>query len=263
MLHEFSEYEDEYIISNYKNMTMKEIALNLNLTDSQIRHRIQRHLKISPSKRKKHFFNIDLFKNESPDKYYVIGLICADGNLYNGKNRRHKVSISLHSDDRDLLVQINKKLCDTNIVYDRKTTKMSELVVYSPDIYNILTSFGIAENKSLNLKFPTIPKKYLKDFIRGYFDGDGSLSVSKNGNYEKLTIQFLGTDEFLTSLAKVMDDKFGFGIKNVNDTKTNIKCLRYFTKQAREILSWLYDTNNLKLDRKYIKFKNYMDKFND
>lgn len=42
-----------------------------------------------------------------------------------------------------------------------------------------------------------------------------------------------------------------------------ILSLRYFTKQARMILEWLYDTESLKLERKYLKFKDYMNEFND
>lgn len=78
-----------------------------------------------------------------------------------------------------------------------------------------------------------------------------------------MTIQFLGTEKFLNCLNKKINNIFGFGLKNICDTKTKIKSLRYFTKQARTILSWLYDTNSLKLDRKYSRFKNYMGKFND
>lgn len=265
MAHIFSEYEDDFIIENYSKMTNVEIAKCLNLTDAQIRHRIYRHLNIEPSKRKKHFHNDKIFKEESSNKYYILGLICSDGNLYNGKNKRHKISISLHSKDRNLLVDINKLICNTEIVYDRKSTNMSELVIYDENIYNIIKSFNINENKSLNLEFPNIPEKYLKDFIRGYFDGDGSLSISKDekSNYKKLTIQFLGTSPFLEELTRIIDRKFNFGIKNVNNTKTKIKSLRYFTKQARVILEWLYDTESLKLERKYLKFKDYMNEFND
>ena len=57
MKHVFKKEEDIFIKNNYKNMTYKEIANALNLTESQIKHRIQRHLNIKPSKRKKHFYH--------------------------------------------------------------------------------------------------------------------------------------------------------------------------------------------------------------
>lgn len=265
--HIFTEDEDNYIYKHYSDMTIKQIASNLNLTEAQIRHRIQRHLNIKPSKLKKHFHDKTIFENDSSEKYYILGLISADGNMWNGNRNRHKISISLHSDDRQLLVDINNLICKTNIVYDRNNSKMSELVIYDKDIYNIIKSYGINENKSLTLKFPkNIPDKYTKDYIRGYFDGDGSIITSKENKkskYEKLTLQFLGTEDFLIEISKVIDNIFGFGIKRVTNTHTNIKCLRYYTKQAREIAKWLYDTNSLKLKRKYQHFKKYLNNFND
>lgn len=265
--HEFTNNEDNFIVNNYSTMTMKEIANCLNLTEAQIRHRIQRHLHIRPSKQKKHFHDKTVFEKDSENKYYILGLICADGNLWNGINKRHKISISLHKNDRQLLVDINKLVCKTNIVYDRSNSDMSELVIYDKDIYNIIKSYNINENKSLTLEFPNnIPDKYLKDFIRGYFDGDGSVITNKekcNSKYTKLIIQFLGTEKFLTRLTELINEKFNFGIKHVVNTRTKIKCLRYYTRQAREILKWLYDTDSLKLERKYIHFKDYLNEFND
>jgi intein/homing endonuclease len=39
---------------------------------------------------------------------------------------------------------------------------------------------GGKECKSNDMIFPDIPKEYLADFIRGYFDGDGSIMLLKN-----------------------------------------------------------------------------------
>lgn len=249
---------------NYSKMTYKEIANSLNLTESQIKHRIQRHLKIKPSKRKKHFHNEVFFNEESANKFYVLGLISADGNLFddNCKNR-YKVSVSLHVQDIELLNKINEIVCKTKIVYTRTTSKQSELVIYNKSIYNKIKSYGICERKSLNLDFPNIPKEFEKDFIRGYFDGDGSISVGKMKNYSKVTIQFLGTENFLNTICKIINRELGISIKNVNNTKSNVMCLRYFTKEARAILKWMYDDSDLKLIRKYNKYLKISNMFND
>ena len=36
-------------------------------------------------------------------------------------------------------------------------------------------NLGGKEKKSLDCHFPKVPNEYLRDFIRGYFDGDGSV----------------------------------------------------------------------------------------
>lgn len=261
--HKFTETEDLYIINNYYQKTIKQIANDLNLTYKQVEHRIYRHLNVLSNKKKKHILNEKFFKKNSHNKFYIIGLIAADGNLFNDYHKnKFKVSISQNSKDIKLLNDVNDLICETNLVHTRKNVNLSELSFYNETIYNEIKKYKITENKSLTLKFPdNIPSKYIHDFIRGYFDGDGSLSI---GKYNKLTIQFLGTRDFLDGIVKIINNKFGFSYKNINDTKTNIKCLRYFTKEARTIMRWLYkDKNCLKLKRKYNKFKNYSVIFND
>ena len=70
-----------------------------------------------------------------------------------------------------------------------------------------LNKLGCVNNKSLILTFPSedqVPVKYLSHFIRGYFDGDGSLHFTqsgkaKNPNYK---INFLGTENLLIGIRK-------------------------------------------------------------
>lgn len=51
--------------------------------------------------------------------------------------------------------------------------------IYSKTIYDDIIKLGGKERKSLDLKFPNVPKKYLPDFIRGLWDGDGSVFYYK------------------------------------------------------------------------------------
>jgi intein/homing endonuclease len=56
---------------------------------------------------------------------------------------------------------------------------------------------GMVPNKSLVLKFPDIPKEMYRHFIRGYFDGDGSLClhINKRGKFQPL-LSITSTDDF-------------------------------------------------------------------
>jgi intein-encoded DNA endonuclease-like protein len=42
-----------------------------------------------------------------------------------------------------------------------------------------LVHLGFTQTKSSTLTFPTVPKQYQADFVRGYFDGDGCMYVNK------------------------------------------------------------------------------------
>ena len=55
-------------------------------------------------------------------------------------------------------------------------------MVNSPHLINTLISYGCTPKKSLTLKFPDISifknMDLIRHFIRGYFDGDGSVFIS-------------------------------------------------------------------------------------
>lgn len=263
MGHTFKEAEDAFIKEKYSSMTIKEIADSLDLTEAQIRHRIQRHLKIIPSKQRKHFINKDYFKKWSKNMSYILGLICADGNLYNDNYRnKGKVSISLATEDRQLLEDIALGMeTDIGVVKDRSTCKQSELTVYNMEIYNDLIQLGLSERKSLTLKWlSNVPEEYQKDFLRGYFDGDGSLTFQQQSkNSKKVVIQFLGTDDFLKGISKTIENHLGIKYKDSERTQTKIKCLRYRTKQARDILEWMYEGSHesLYMIRKRDRYYDY------
>ena len=63
-----------------------------------------------------------------------------------------------------------------------------------------LEKFGLYPNKSLTLKFPNIPNKFLSHFIRGVFDGDGSKIVKYKN---KITITS-GSRSFIYSLSEML-----------------------------------------------------------
>lgn len=197
---------------------------------------------------------------------YILGFLAADGNIHldTRKGRYGRVYFSIHTNDNKLLYDIAKELgCDDSQVHDRNDENSSYLYVYSTEMYDDLVNLGLTDNKSLTLKWLNIPNQYLKHFIRGYYDGDGSLTEQlQTKNYYKLTIQFLGTENFLSGLI----DTFGKELqiidtgKKIEKTQTRIFCLRYRTKQARTILNWLYSENGLKLDRKYNKFNEHLNR---
>lgn len=265
MTHIFTQKEDIYITEKYSLMTMKEIAEKLNITESQVRHRIQRHLHIPPTKQRKHFVNQDYFKTWSNNMSYILGLIAADGNVYDdGYKNKGKVSISLCKNDKELLQEIALEMgTDIDTVKDRSMTNQSDFTVYNLELYSDLLKLGIPQKKSLILTWlKNIPKEYVSHFIRGYYDGDGSITLSyQSKNSRKVVIQFLGTTDFLQNISKEIEKHVGIKEKSPEDTQTKVKCLRYRTKQARDILDWLYtDTDkSLYMKRKrdkYLSHKN-------
>lgn len=73
-------------------------------------------------------------------------------------------------------------------------------------LWETLNTYGCGPRKSLNLNFPK--KEIFKDiclikhFIRGYFDGDGSISRYIHKNIVTPHISIIGTLSFLNELDK-------------------------------------------------------------
>lgn len=129
----------------------------------------------SKIKKEDYFDNID-----SSDKAYFLGWLMADGNVsvYNGQ-----YSIKVHIAYKD------KELIDKFLKYIQSTNKAKMKCGKNPSYYVSLTSrhmceslsnYGIVPQKTGFEIFPdNIPKVYIRDFIRGVFDGDGITDISR------------------------------------------------------------------------------------
>ena len=106
---------------------------------------------------------------------YAVGLIATDGCLY--KDGRH---MSLTTKDLDLAHTFQKCLgIRVKIGYKRSgfTGRKDCRNVQFGDVvfYRWLVDIGLTPNKSKTIPKLKIPDRYFFDFLRGCFDGDGSI----------------------------------------------------------------------------------------
>jgi len=142
---------------------------------------------------------------------YVLGFFAADGNMLVNKRGAH--FIEFPSTDKEIVYKIRDALKSNLIVSeyqpkDKNNRRRYRLQIGSKEIYNDLLKFGMMPRKSKLMGFPSIPDEYLSHFVRGYFDGDGNVTVTtyvrKNRN-NKLTTTILsgfisGSKNFLEGL---------------------------------------------------------------
>ena len=125
--------------------------------------------------------NRKFFKTWSPRMAYVLGYFAADGCML--KNARGAHFIKFHSVDKDLLELLKNLLGSSHKISVRKPLRSEQtlfrLQVGSKDIYYDLLRLGLTPAKSKTITFPSIPASLIPHFIRGYFDGDGHVSVSR------------------------------------------------------------------------------------
>lgn len=123
---------------------------------------------------------------DSPVKAYFLGLIMADGNMYKNANNKFQFSLKLKQSDEDIVLKFSEEIGfpKDKIVYGeskRKDTicKYVSLKSYNKVFCENLIKHGIIIKKSGKESIPKdIPEQYIKDFIRGYIDGDGWVSIN-------------------------------------------------------------------------------------
>ncbi len=131
--------------------------------------------------------NENYFKKWSSEMAYILGFILADGCIIEGTYEGYSGSLKLgvNKKDIDILEKIKLQLASQHKISIGK--EAAHLGITSQVIVSDLKSLGIVYRKSLHENVPIIPKKYIKDFIRGIVDGDGSIHFDKK-NYPTLSV---------------------------------------------------------------------------
>ena len=120
---------------------------------------------------------------------------------------------------------------------------MVSTVIGNKHMRDSLISKGCVPNKSLILKFPSeeiLPKELQRHFIRGYFDGDGTIGLyphSKTNPKLEESLLIVGTKPFLEKVQDVLSigNQTGEGwfltaemIEYMEHGITNIVCVQPF-----------------------------------
>ncbi|MFW6030879.1 MAG: LAGLIDADG family homing endonuclease [Halanaerobiales bacterium] len=193
--------------------------------------------------------NSRFFEKWSPEMAYVTGFIAADGYV---NEDEHKLDIGLKKSDKKLLEDINKVMeCDKTLYTDAIKVRLS---IVNHKIVDDLVNMGIVQAKSLTLRFPKVPGKYLSHFVRGYFDGDGTIGQSHN----KPRLRILGTHEFLINMRNQISKTIGVN-PNKPHVKENIYTLSYSGSTAMKVLNWIYKDATIYLERKYEKYMSFKE----
>ncbi len=211
----------------------------------------------------KYKVNENFFKTWSRNSSYVLGLLFADGSLEDAAYIRGKY-VRLTSTDRSLIEQVKSSLNSRHKVVtipslgNRKEQYL--LRIGSHKIYNDLENIGLHPRKSLDMELPHIPYRFLSDFVRGYFDGDGCIALEKikNKPHNRLKAIFTsGSKDFLASLSKILKQRCIGRTGKVYDSHRSYQLI-YNSVDAVKLLEFIYskawERKLLYLDRKYLKY---------
>lgn len=199
---------------------------------------------------------------------YVLGFLYADGSLEDASYIRGKY-VRVTNTDRDRIVAI-KSLLDsehTIVQHDKggNYKRRYLLRIGNSKIYERLVTLGLTPHKSLTMKFPKVPIRYLGAFVRGYFDGDGCVHLemnAKNKPKRLLTVFTSGSKIFLQQLHIQLQSHAGIvgnGLHKHGST-TGAYQLRYSSGDSARLFMLMYGRvigQGLFLRRKYDIFTLY------
>lgn len=188
---------------------------------------------------------------DSEEKAYWLGFLYADGYI---SKRDNAVELSLQLTDYEHLEKFMKFLKRANTV--KTDSFRCRLSFTNKHIHNQLINLGCTTQKSLTLTFPNkdiIPKHLLKDFVRGYVDGDGCIYIfqRKTAKIALPGFNILGTEAFLKSLQKEMNWRRNKIYKKLGQEARTINYAGYY---VIEMLDALYKDSTIYLNRKYEKY---------
>lgn len=253
------------IKEKYKNgVKVKELEKEFNCTNFTIYKVINRENlnKVHGNRRfdiNESYFNII----DSERKAYFLGLIWADGSILKSKGT---LSIHLQKEDEYLLEELRNDICPSKPLkyYQPKNPKWKEraiLNIYSYPLINSLINIGCVPNKRQGVEFPNcIPDNLLIHFIRGYFDGDGCVTISEKSekNSRRFTIGFTGAIQFIEQLKKillnVLNVEFNKVVFEKRNKVTSSIHLRKYSK-LNDFYDKLYDDATIFLKRKKEKYE--------
>lgn len=228
----------------------------------------------------KYKYNKDYFnKIDTSDKAYWLGFLYADGSInryyQNDKLKSMTLELGLAYKDKEHLEKFKTSL-DANIpIFERlnrlkgKEYKSVRIQLNNTKICYDLCDLGCTPNKTYNIKFPTydiIPKEFMRDFIRGFFDGDGCISTTEKNGKPHIETVITGIKDMLESISSFLFSENIITVKpkihKDNRREFTYSLYIYGADTNKDFLDYLYKDSDVYLDRKHNQYLDFYKNYN-
>ncbi len=214
--------------------------------------------------------NLDFFEKWSAEMAYVLGFFAADGSMYRAGAGGYY--FAFHSNDLEIIEKLKACLSSNHKigkrgVGPRRPNESYRIQIGGKKTYFDLLNLGMTKNKSKTLQFPDVPAPFLRDFVRGYFDGDGNILFKEyfrknRGRYKHyFATKFIsGSYGFLEALRSKLIERAGISQGSFFEG-TRSFVLSFAMKDSKRLCAFMYDDveNELYLERKYLVYKQAID----
>jgi hypothetical protein len=200
---------------------------------------------------------------------FADGCVCRSG---------YTTSIFLQDKDSNIIYSLYKDLESQLKIHYREPLNNRKaqygLSLNSEDMYHDLINLGVKPNKSIDgMDFPSLDSSLMPHLIRGFFDGDGSITVKqaiykgrKNGIHRLM--KFTCTSRsFIEKLNEKIYSSCGAlgsiqecpNYSKVKSRITTIYNLRYWrVEDIKSLYNYLYNNSDICLERKRLKMEQAM-----
>jgi len=249
-------YTEQEIIKAYQNGDyFRKIEKQYHIDIRTIKNILNKNnIKVKKRIWRKHIINEKYFDSiDSEDKAYFLGLLYADGCV---AKSGHNICLTLKNNDKHILEKFAEFVYNSpnNVICDRVSKQKpyntySYLNINSSYMCNILRSHGCVSAKSLVLKYPNnLTEDFYSHFIRGYFDGDGSISIKSK------IFSITSTENMCNKIKEILEKNTNSNLQ-VFKYKNIFRCVSHGRNNITNILNFLYKGSNIYLNRKYELYK--------
>lgn len=202
---------------------------------------------------------------DTEEKAYWLGFIWADG--YSARKSTWFLCIQI-KDIEHLEKFVSTIKYDGHIKFPKNSgsfsnsSKMGRLTICRKYLCDRINLLG---RNNIDLRIPDIPKDLKRHFIRGYFDGDGSVYTynkssfvgSKRYYYNWIECSIIGQMSLLTD---INNELINYGIKT-RYKKSKTDYMKYLVVSNKtetiKMFNYLYDNSSVFIERKFKVWQNY------
>jgi len=169
--------------------------------------------------------NKQFFSSWGLEMAYVFGVITADGCIIIKRTRNDgskQYCLNITSKDLKLLQKIKEAMKAQQKIGTKLNgqgkKRCYQLQIGHQNICKDLLSLGIKPNKSHNFLGPVnVPEEFFPAFVRGFFDGDGSVYIYDVNGTPQIKASFVSTDHsFLKDFNQKLCSQLKIPIKTIH-----------------------------------------------
>ncbi len=201
---------------------------------------------------------VDYFKNiDTEIKAYLLGLFTADGCIYTS-NSSKLFTIQMKLEDAYMIEFIKDELQAPRKIFADKRDDSRAITVVNDIFVKYLIENGVAEGKSERF-LPKLSDELIPHYIRGLFDGDGSITIRKAHSYGKAMrccVVLLAHSKLIAQLQNYLEFKLGVSHLNLCNDGGDAYSVRYSSrKDFIAVTNFMYSNANIYLKRKFFNYK--------